>query len=146
MYISDILKTKGGEVVTVDPEDTIITAAGRIAEKSKGLAVVCDANKAPLGIVSVIDINRAVAEYGERAPGMAVRGLMNTSIVVCAPTDTIAKALDKMMKRKIRHLPVVADNTLQGIVNIKDLLEARYNEARIDLEEMRRYIFAVGYH
>ena len=146
MYISDILKTKGGEVVIVSPEDTIMTAAGRIAENRKGLAVICDANRSPLGIVSVIDINRAVAKYGERAPEMAVRDLMNPSIAVCAPTDTIEKALDKMMKCEIRHLPVVADNTLQGIVNIKDLLEARFNEAQIDLEEMRRYVFAVGYH
>ena len=146
MRIAEILKAKGGEVVTVGVTDTVKTASQRIAEKRRGLAVVCDDNNVPVGIVSVIDINRAVARYGDRAPGMAVREVMNTDIAVCAPTDTVEQALDKMVKRAIRHLPVVADANLCGCVNMRDLLEARFDEAQMGFEEMRRYVLGVGYH
>jgi signal-transduction protein with cAMP-binding, CBS, and nucleotidyltransferase domain len=126
------------------PDDTAAAAARRIREKRNGLAVVCDAACAPLGIVSVIDINRVAAEHGERAPGPAVREVMNTAIVVCAPGDSVEQALDTMTEPEIRHLPVVEDRALRGIVSIRELLEARFEEARVGLGEMHRDVFGVG--
>jgi CBS domain-containing protein len=112
----------------------------------KELAVVCDENESPIGIISVIDINRAVVMYGDRAPGMTVRDVMSTDMVVCGRSDSVEHALDVMMKWGIRHLPVVAEGRLEGIVNIQDLLEARFDEAQLGLDEMRPYVFGVGLH
>ena len=146
MRVSEILKAKGGRVVTVGPDDDVKTASSRIAQMRKGLAVVCDENESPIGIVSVIDVNHAVARHGDRAPGMAVRDVMHTDMVVCGPSDSVEQALDTMMKRGIRHLPVVAEGRLQGIVNAENLLEARFNEAQLGLDEMRQYVLGGGYH
>ncbi len=146
MQVSEILKAKGGKAVTVGPDGIIETASSRIAQMGKGLACVCDEKAALIGIVSVIDINRAIARHGDRAPGMAVRDVMTTDIAVCAPSDSVEQALDTMMRRGIRHLPVVAEGRLQGIVNVQDLLQARFDDAQLGLDEMRRYVFGVGYH
>lgn len=146
MQIWRVLETKGREAVTVGPEDTVAETARRIAEKGRGLAVVCNAGKQVLGIVSVIDINRAVAQHGEGAPGMLARDLMSKKIAVCAPNDTIDKALETMAAHRVRHLPVVEKGALQGVVNMSDLLESRFQEERMTADEMRQYFFGVGYH
>lgn len=146
MLISDILKAKGSDVVTVGPGDSLAAAARRIADRKKGLAVVCNDQERPLGMISVIDINRAVADHEERAPGMAVRDLMTTDIIVCAPGDSVEEALERMTTHEVRHLPVVQDGTLKGIVNMRDLLRSRFKEAEMTAAEMQRYVFGAGYH
>ena len=143
MRIRDILKAKGLEIVIVGPDDPLATVSRRIAEKGKGLAVVCGPNAAPLCCADAVVCIAQLQAPGKRR--MAARDVMNTAICTCGLDDTVEQALDAMAARGIRHLPVVEDDAVRGIVNIKDLLEARFAEARIDLEEMRRYIFGVGY-
>lgn len=145
MQVREILEAKSTRAVIVGPDDAVRTASSRIAEMGKGLAVVCDQNDSPIAILSVIDINRAIAEFGDQAPGVAVREIMNTNIVACEPDDPVEQALDRMMERGIHHLPVVAEGRLKGIVNVQQLLEARFSEAQFGLEEMRRYVFGAGY-
>ena len=146
MRISEILREKAAKAVTVAPHDSVKTASSRIAEAGKGLAVVCDEAGKPVGIISVIDINRAVAKFGERAPAMLVLEVMNRDICTCNLGDSVERALELMMERRIRHLPVIAEGQLQGIVNVQDLLQSRFHEAQVGFDEMRRYVFGVGYH
>jgi CBS domain-containing protein len=146
MHVRDILNTKPREALRVGPDETVAAAARLIDDKGKGLAVVCAEDGALLGIISVIDINRAVAQNGERAPGLPVHNAMNPHIVVARPEDTLERALDDMAKHGIRHLPVVENGVLLGIVNIRDLLEFRFEEAQMTVEDMQRYIHGVGYH
>jgi len=143
--VDRIPKATTSEVVTASPDDDVRTAAQRIAKMGKGLAVVCDAQGAPIGIISVIDINRAVAEHGAQAPGLPVRDVMNRDIALCAPDDMVEHALDTMMRRGIRHLPIVANGQLLGIVNIQELLKAQFDEAQFGIDEMRRYVTGIGY-
>lgn len=146
MLVRTILDATKHEAVTVGPEDTVAETARRIAEKRRGLAVVCDADKALLGIISVIDINRALAQHAERAAAMRAREVMSTKIAVCAPGDTVEQALDNMTANHVRHLPVVDKGVLLGVINIGDLLHSRFEEARVTADDMRRYFFGAGYH
>jgi CBS domain-containing protein len=140
MHVRDILNTKPREALRVGPDETVAAAARLIDDKGKGLAVVCAEDGALLGIISVIDINRAVAQNGERAPGLPVHNAMNPHIVVARPEDTLERALDDMAKHGIQN------GVLLGIVNIRDLLEFRFEEAQMTVEDMQRYIHGVGYH
>lgn len=146
MKISDLLTRAGTEFVTVTPGDRVKTAAGLMKDRKKGLAAVVDAEGTLLGVLSVIDVNRGVADHGERAPAMSVRELMNADVVVCAPSDSVEDALSVMTTAHIRHLPVVESGVLRGMVNLRSLLKIRFEQAQMSLEEMQGYIFGVGYH
>ena len=146
MNVGDVLGAKPREALRVGPEATVAAAARLIADKKKGLAVVCAEDGALLGIISVIDINRAVAQHGEGAAAMSVHEVMNPDVVVCRPEDGVDHALEDMTKHGIRHLPIVDNGVLRGVVNIRDLLEVRFEEARITVEDMHRYIHGVGNH
>jgi CBS domain-containing protein len=146
MLIKTALRARSKTVVIVGPDDTVATVAKRMRDKQRGLAIVCDSNDAPIGIVSVIDINRAIADYEERASGMQARSVMNTDMVTCKATDTLDRALDKMAAHDIRHLPVLENGKITAVVSLQDLLRARYEQAEFSSEEMRRYFLGVGYH
>ncbi len=146
MNIAQLLKAKGVEPVVVGPDESIGVTARSLAQKKRGLALVCDARRRLLGVVSVIDINRAVAEHGARAPDLPVRLVMTTQFRACRPEDSIGDALRLMGERGVRHLPVLADGVLQGLVSQRMLLEQRLEEAGLQVEEMRGYVLGTGYH
>jgi CBS domain-containing protein len=146
MNVEQFLKTKGAEVTIVGPEKTIGATARLLAERNKGLALVCDAGDKLLGVVSVIDLSRAVGEFAERAPAMAVETIMTTDFAFCRFEDSVEDVLQKMTERSIRHLPVVQDGVLKGLLNMRGVLESRFEEAEIRTDEMRKYIFGIGYH
>ena len=146
MIVREVLKSKTADTVRVGPDDTLTAAAGAIAAARKGLAVVCGGQGALLGVISVIDINRAVAEQGDRAPGMRVRDVMNPEVVVCGPEDSVEEALELMTTHHLRHLPVVEGEAVLGRVTMSDLLKVRFERAEMAVEEMRRYVFGAGYN
>ncbi len=146
MIVREVLKTKTADIVRVGPDDTMTAAAGVITAARKGLAVVCDGAGALLGVISVIDVNRAVAEQGDRAPSMRVRDVMNPEVVVCGPEDSVEDALELMTTQHLRHLPVVEGEVVLGRVTMSDLLKVRFERAEMAVEEMRRYVFGAGYN
>lgn len=146
MKISEVLDSKEPTVVTVGPDDTVAAAARCISDAGKGLAVVLGPDDALLGVVSVVDITRAVAERVEHAPSMPVRAIMSSEVSVCGPDDRIEDALGKMTAAGIRHLPVIQNGALRGLVNLRDLLSLRAEQADMTVEEMRGYMFGAGYH
>jgi CBS domain-containing protein len=146
MNVEQLLKAKGAEATIIGPEKTIGATARLLAERNKGLALVCDADDKLLGVVSVIDISRAVGEFAERAPAMAVETIMTTDFAFCRLEDSVEEVLQKMTERSIRHLPVVEDGVLKGLLNMRGVLESRFEEAEIRADEMRKYVFGIGYH
>ena len=116
MNVEQLLKTKGAEATVVGPEKTIGSTACLLAERNKGLALVCDPGDTLLGVVSVIDISRAVGEFAERAPAMAVETIMTTEFAFCRLEDSVEDVLQKMTERSVRHLPVVEDGVLKGLL------------------------------
>ena len=146
MKVKELLKTKGAETTIIGPDKTIEATARLLAERNKGLALVCGAEDKLLGVVSVIDISRAVGEYGESAPGMAVETIMTTDFAFCRIEDSDEDVLRKMTELNVRHLPVVENRVLKGLLNIRGVLESRFEDADMRAEELRKYVFGVGYH
>ena len=103
MNVEKLLKTKGVDATIIGPEQTIAATARLLAERNKGLALVCGAGGKLLGVVSVIDISRAIGEYAERAPAMAVTTIMTTDFYSCHLEDSIEDVLEKMTERRIRQ-------------------------------------------
>jgi CBS domain-containing protein len=146
MNIQQLLAAKGVDPTIIGPDTTIAAAARMLAERNKGLALVCDAGGKLLGVVSVIDISRAIGEFAERAPAMAVKVIMTTDFCSCRSQDSVEDALAAMRERGIRHLPIVDDGLLMGLLHMRAVLEHRFDEADMQAEEMRGYIFGAGYH
>jgi CBS domain-containing protein len=146
MNVKQLLKTKGAETTIIGPDETIGATARLLAERNKGLALVCGGDDKLLGVVSVIDISRAVGEYAECAPAMAVETIMTTDFAFCRLENSDEDALRKMVERSVRHLPVVENGVLKGLLNMRGVLESRFEEADMRAEEMRKYVFGVGYH
>ena len=146
MNIGQLLKAQGTDPVIVSPDETVGATARLLARQKKGLALVCDAGGRLIGVISVIDINRAVADHAERAAAMPVRAMMTTDFCACQLGDSVAEALATMTGRGVRHLPVLEAGLLKGLVNLRMLLEHRFEEAEMQADELRNYVLGVGYH
>ena len=145
MKVKDVIQTLGGEAVMVGPDESIAEAARRIHAAGKGLAVVLTEDGGLSGILSVIDINRGVAEHAGRLGETKVRELMNPSVCTCGAADDVEAALETMAEAGIRHLPVVEDGKLIGLVGLRGLLQCGLEAARIESEDLRRYVLGVDY-
>jgi len=146
MNVQQLLARRKSEVSIIGPHVTVAELTRLLAARKKGMALVCDDDRKLLGVVSVMDVNRAVAEHAERAPAMPVSRIMTRNYCACQPDDSVEEALRTMTDHGIRHLPVVAGGVLEGLLNIRDLLEQRFEDAELQTREMRDYVFGVGYH
>lgn len=146
MNVEQLLKIKGIDTTVIGPEETIAATARLLAERNKGLALVCDPDGKLLGVVSVIDISRAVGAYAERAPAMMVETIMTSDVCSCHLKDSVEEALRKMTERRIRQMPIVEDGMLKGLLNMRGVLEYRFEQADMEAEEMRHYVVGAGYH
>ena len=144
MQIADILREKGSEVTTVSGDATMLEAIGMLAERRIGALPVSADGRALEGIVSERDVVRALADGIDGLRAMAVRELMTTPVHVCSPEATLAEAMALMNERRIRHVPVVADGALVGILSMRDLVDARLREAEAERQRMAEYIADPG--
>ena len=132
MSISDVLHTKGHHVVRVRTTDTVQTAVNEMAAQRIGAVVVENEWMRHAGIFSERDFMNAVAEHGARALALPVEQVMSSTLVTCRPSDRLDTALAAMTMAKIRHLPVVEDGRLVGIVSIGDLVKHRLDEKALE--------------
>ena len=127
MLVSDALKKKGTDVVTTEPE-TPVADITRIL-KGKGIgAIVVMGETGVAGIISERDIVHGIAMHGNQALDMPVWELMTDKVVTCKRNNTINEALQQMIDNACRHLPVVEDGTLKGLVSISDVIKLRLQE------------------
>lgn len=132
MFISDVLRTKGGHVVRVHPDDSVELAVRRLAEHRIGAVVVEDRWMKPVGIFSERDFIRAAAREGAAVMGHEVGELMTSPIISCRSTDRLDAALATMTLARTRHLPVIDGGELKGIVSIGDLVKHRLDEKELE--------------
>ncbi len=132
MLISDILHTKGHEVTTAQTSDLVITTVQALAEKRIGAVVVEDPQQRLAGIFSERDLVNALAHDGAQVLDREVRALMSSPVVTCSPDDRVDVVLATMTRRRIRHLPVVENGHLVGIVSIGDLVHGRLDEKELE--------------
>jgi len=142
MYVRDILADKGTEVVTVTPETTMRELSRRLVEKRIGAVVVVGADGSVAGVISERDIVEGVAESGANCLDQQVRTLMTSKVITCTPETRIDEIMSQMTERHIRHLPVLDNGRLAGIVSIGDVVKHRIAEAQREAELLREYINA----
>jgi CBS domain-containing protein len=142
MLLSQILKDKGDLVFTASPNETIGAAAALLHSRRVGALVLVDEEGAVVGILSERDVVRAVAEMGERALSRPVTICMSTEVIFAQPNETVDDLLGRMTDRRIRHLPVIKDERLVGIVSIGDLVKRKIDEIESEAQTLKSYISA----
>ena len=142
MHVANILKVKGSDVVTIGPDDTVAATARLLNVKRIGAILVCDANGKLIGVISERDIIRGVAVNGERALEMQVRDLMTGDVIACKPTDTVAEVMKMMTMQRFRHMPVIEDGEIKGMISIGDVVKNRIEETEMEARALRDYVLA----
>src|SRR5271155_162973 len=137
MFISDVLRTKGHDVVRIYASDSVELAVRKLAEHRIGALIVQDRWMKPLGIFSERDFINAVARDGAAVLGFQVQQLMSTPMLTCHSSDRMDAVLATMTTARIRHLPVIEDNELKGIVSIGDLVKHRLDEKELEASVLR---------
>lgn len=140
MHVAAILKDKGRAVETVRPETKLMEVARKLAAKRIGAVVVTDRHGEVVGILSERDIICALATEGAESLEWPVATVMTRDVLTCAETDTIDHLMSMMTARRFRHLPVVNDGALSGIVSIGDVVKHHIAEVEMEASAMRDYI------
>ncbi|HTT83128.1 MAG TPA: CBS domain-containing protein [Rhizomicrobium sp.] len=142
MQVKHILREKGRDVVTIAGEAMLSEAARLLARRHIGAVVVCDGMGVVSGILSERDIVRAVAEHSVAALGHSVARHMTRTVSTCCETDSVDDLMEDMTRGRFRHVPVVEDNRLCGIVSIGDVVKSRIEETVREAASLREYIVA----
>jgi CBS domain-containing protein len=140
MNVAAILKQKGRAVTTADPSTTLMEVAAKLAAKRIGAIVIVAAHGEVCGIVSERDIIRALAAHGPDCLSEPVSQVMTKQVVSCQETDTLDELMAMMTARRFRHLPVLTDRALVGIISIGDVVKHHVAEVEMEATAMREYI------
>ena len=140
MQISGVLRSKGDVVVTIAPEETVPTLLERLREHRVGALVVSHDGRTVEGIVSERDVVRRLCTDGQRLLTETVGDIMTTDVHTCLPADHVDSLMVTMTERRIRHIPVVVDGVLRGIVSIGDVVKHRMDELSEERDHLEAYI------
>jgi len=140
MTIKSILTHKGNNVVTIEPTANLAAAARLLAERRIGAVVVAGLDRRVIGILSERDIVRALAEHGGAALELPVSQVMTRKVATCTEAETIVGIMERMTDGKFRHVPVVEDGRLVGIISIGDVVKYRIGEIEHESAALRDYI------
>ena len=142
MNVDGILRAKGAAVVTIKPDATVGDLVRGLRDARIGAMVVSGDGSSVLGIISERDVVRGLAERGTRILEVPVADLMTRDVISCTPRDTVKQVMAEMTRRRIRHLPVVADGVLCGIVSIGDVVKNRLEEMETETNVLREAYIA----
>ncbi|MGD2153200.1 MAG: CBS domain-containing protein [Gemmatimonadales bacterium] len=140
MRIKDILREKGSDVVTIVPGATVRDAIVRLNEHNIGSLVVTTENGVVVGIITERDILREVAERCEEAQAREVIDVMTREVIIGVPEDDLDYVMGVMTKNRIRHLPVLSETGLVGIISIGDVVNKSLRETAFENRMLRDYI------
>lgn len=140
MTVSAILSQKGRQVVTMGPKQTLREVCETLATHKIGAVVLTDASGRIAGILSERDIVRALAGEGASALDRAAESYMSTKVVTCVEAETTDKVLARMTTGRFRHMPVVREDRLIGVISIGDVVARRIELAEQEAAQMRAYI------
>jgi CBS domain-containing protein len=143
MKVREYLATLKRVIITCRPEDTIETAATLLATHHIGAMPVRDANGRIVGMFSERDIIRAFSQRGKEVEHLLVGNLMATKLIVCTPEDAMVTARKLMKANRIRHLPVMQDGHLVGLLSISDALEAILQDTDMEVHILRDHAIAM---
>lgn len=139
MTVRSILDTKGHQIMSVEPDAKLAAAIKLLGEKKIGAVLVMNQSRLE-GILSERDIVRALGERGAGVLEEPVSQVMTRKVVTCKETDTVAELMEMMTTGKFRHLPVLENNKVVGLVSIGDIVKRRVQEYESEQEALRDYI------
>jgi len=140
MTVKAILSAKGTDVVTIEPTAKLAAATELLAARKIGALVVTGADHRVIGIVSERDIVAELAAHGAASLDLPLTEVMTRNVVTCNVADTIASVMEHMTDGKFRHLPVVEQGRLAGIISIGDVVKHRLYEMECEQSALRDYI------
>lgn len=140
MTVASILKVKGNTVLTT-PAGTSVAEVARLLKEHRIGAVVITGNGGEVeGILSERDIVSAIASKGPEVLSAPAEEVMTRNVLICQPSDSIYEIMNVMTENRVRHLPVVVDGRLEGIISIGDVVKQRIAEIEFEASEMKKYI------
>ncbi len=139
MRIRDIMQGKGGSVVTASPDTSVRELVALLAEHNIGAVVVSSAKSQIAGIVSERDVVRGLAG-GVEILDSPISEIMTSEVRSASPRDTVDDLMRLMTEHRIRHVPVVVDGSLQGIVSIGDVVKSRMGELEFERDQLSSYV------
>ncbi len=142
MFVRQVLATKGREVATISQDRTIADALTELNTRRIGALVVTGALPPLTGIFSERDAVRAFASHGADALSMPVSSFMSDDVIICHEGSTMDMLMTLMTEQRIRHVPVIEDNVLVGMISIGDVVKARLTELENDKRELLDYVTA----
>ena len=142
MKVMEMLDSKGREVVTTQAEVTIEGIVRLLRARNIGAVVVLEADGGIAGLLSERDVVRALALHGQRALSMRVGEVMTRDLQTCGTGDDCRALMSLMTEHRVRHLPVVEDGRLAGIISIGDVVKQRLAEIETEADTLREYITA----
>ena len=137
--IEKILSRKSGTIWSISPDATVYDAIALMAEKNVGALLVMENDKL-VGIVSERDYSRKVMLRGKTSRTSTVGEIMTTELTIAHPRETVEDCLRFMTEKRIRHLPVIADGSLRGVISIGDLVKEVISAQSATLDQLRDYI------
>jgi CBS domain-containing protein len=140
MTLAAILKQKGGDVISVAPTTTIAEVTRLLSARRIGGVVVLDAAHQLLGIFTERDIVHALAAHGAHTLEMTAAQLMTQNIITATPQTTVHGAMALMSQGRFRHLPVLEDGKLVGLVSIGDVVKSRILQQEADVDSLKAYV------
>ena len=144
MTVSVILKTKGNDVVSVSPDELLSSVVDTLAARRIGAVLVLDAAGAVAGMLSERDVVRALSQEGPSALDKPVRAFMTAEVVHATPSESIAEVMEKMTVGRFRHLPILDQGRVAGIISIGDVVKRRIDDAVHEADALREYVASAG--
>ncbi len=138
-HIHDLLTEKGNDVCTIAPDAMVLEAVKLLAEKNVGALVVMQGERL-VGVISERDYLRKVALSQRDSSAVPVSDIMTSPVACARPEQSVEECMAMMTDKRIRHLPVVADDTLVGVISIGDLVKAIIAEQKFIIEQLEHYI------
>jgi len=140
MKIKDIARINGREVITVGPNDAVTQAIEKLVNSKIGALPVCGASGMLVGILSERDILHGLYQHNNDITNVKVRDLMTREVIVGVPEDDVDQILKTMTEKGIRHLPVMAEARVVGMLSIRDVIEERLTECSTQVRYLNEYI------
>ena len=142
--VREILRTKGPEVWSITPDSTVYDALKLMADKNVGAVLVTDTNHL-VGILSERDYARKVILYGKSSKDTLIREIMTERVIYVRPEQTTEECMALMTDKRVRHLPVLEDDLVIGVISIGDVVKSIISEQEFMIEQLEHYISGTVY-
>ncbi|PYF05343.1 CBS domain protein [Rhodopseudomonas faecalis] len=139
MTVRAILEAKGRQIVAIEPDTLLASAAKVLADRRIGAVLVLSRGRLQ-GILSERDVVRSIGEFGAAVLTLPVSAVMTRNVVSCRQTDTVGSIMELMTNRKFRHLPVVENGEIIGVISIGDIVKSRLREFENEQQALQDYI------